>query len=177
MELNQTTLRGILAAVLSVDPKYVVPKQVNWWNPQDKEANIANWCAYQIKGNKPRTLPFYHEGRKIQQSITTPVNGVAVLKMAVFDLQFVGPQSEKLANNVAMWPLRSDVAEQFKQVHGAIMNDEYDAVSSVFHQDGANTVIAWNVPNVKVLWYSILDTNQGLMPALDLEGVIKQKRL
>lgn len=173
MELNQTTLRGILAAILSVNEKYVVPKQGNWWNPQDKEANIANWCAYQIKSNKPRTLPFYNEGKDNGQ----PVNGVAVLKMAVFDLQFVGPQSEELANSVAMWPLRSDVAEQFKQVHGAIMNDEYDAVSSIFHQDGANTVMAWNVPNVKVLWYSIKDTNQGLMPALDLEGVIKQKRL
>ena len=177
MELNQTTLRGILAAVLSVDQKYIVPKQGNWWNPQSKEANIANWCAYQIKSNRPRTLPFYHEGSETQQSITTPVNGVAVLKMAVFDLQFVGPQSEELANSVAMWPLRSDVAEQFKQVRGAIMNDEYDAVSSVFHQEGGNTVMAWNVPNVKVLWYSITDTNQGRMPALDLQGNVIQKRL
>lgn len=175
MELNQTTLRGILAAVLSVDPKYVVPKQGNWWNPQDKEANIANWCAYQIRRNRPRTLPFYQEGSKTQQSIITPVNSVAVLKIAEIDLQFVGPQSEDLANSVAMWPFRSDVATQLKQVHGAIMNDEYDAVSSIFHQDGANTVMAWNVPNVKVLWYSIQDTTQGPMPALNLHGNIRRK--
>ena len=124
MQLNQTTLRGILAAILSVNEKYVVPKQGNWWNPQAKDANIANWCAYQIKSNKPRTLPFYNKGSQTQQNNTkTAVNGVAVLKMAVFDLQFVGPQSEELANSVAMWPLRSDVAEQFKQVHGAIMNE------------------------------------------------------
>ena len=173
MELNQTTLRGILAAVLSVDPKYVVPKQGNWWNPQDKEANIANWCAYQIKRNRPRTAPFYNEGNNNVQ----PVNGVAVLKIAEIDLQFVGPQSEALANSVAMWPFRSDVKAQLQQVHGAIMNDEYDAVSSIFYQDGANTVMAWNVPNVKVLWYSIMDTTQGRMPALTLEGNIRQKRL
>lgn len=175
MELNQTTLRGILAAVLSVDPKYVVPKQGNWWNPQSKEANIANWCAYQIKSNRPRTAPFYNEGSVTQQSITTPVNGVAVLKIAEIDLQFVGPQSEELANSVAMWPFRSDVKIQFQTVHGAIMTDEYDAISSYFHQDGANTVMAWNT-TIRVLWYSILDTSQGPMPALTLEGNI-QKRL
>ena len=85
MELNQTTLRGILAQILSVDPKYVVPKQGNWWNPQDKLQNIENWCAYQIKSNKPRTSPFYDEGK----DNSTPVNGVAVLKIAEIDLQFV----------------------------------------------------------------------------------------
>ena len=176
MELNQTTLRGILAAVLSVDPKYVVPKQGNWWNPQDKEANIANWCAYQIKRNRPRTAPFYNEGSVTQQSITTPVNGVAVLKIAEIDLQFVGPQSEELAQSVSMWPFRSDVKTQFQTVHGAIMTDEYDAISSYFHQDGANTVMAWNT-TIRVLWYSILDTSQGPMPALTLEGNVRQKRL
>ena len=172
MELNQTTLRGILAAVLSVDPKYVVPKQGNWWNPQDKEANIANWCAYQIKRNRPRTAPFYDEGTNSGQ----PVNGVAVLKIAEIDLQFVGPQSEELAQSVSMWPFRSDVKTEFQKVHGAIMTDEYDAISSHFHQDGANTVMAWNT-TIRVLWYSILDTNQGPMPALDLQGNVIQKRL
>ena len=176
MELNQTTLRGILAAVLSVDPTYVVPKQGNWWNPQAKNANIANWCAYQIRRNRPRTAPFYHEGSETQQGVKTPVHGVAVLKIADIDLQFVGPQSEELANSVAMWPFRSDVKAQFQQVHGAIMTDEYDAISSNFYQEGANTVMAWNV-TISVLWYSILDTNQGRMPALSLEGNIRQKRL
>ncbi len=170
MELNQTTLRGILAQILSVDPKYVVPKQGNWWNPQDKEANIANWCAYQIRRNRPRTAPFYDEG----SNNSTPVNGVAVLKIAEIDLQFVGPRSEELANSVSMWPFRSDVKAQFQTVQGAIMNDEYDAISSNFYQDGANTVMAWNV-SFKVLWYSILDTNQGFMPQLTLDGNVRQK--
>lgn len=172
MELNQTTLRGILATILSVDPKYVVPKQGNWWNPQAKDANIANWCAYQIKSNRPRTVPFYNEGNATQNNTTTPINGVSVLKIAEIDLQFVGPQSEDLANSVAAWPFRSDVKTQFKTVHGAIMNDEYDAISSHFHQDGANTVMAWNT-TIRVLWYSISDTGQGRMPTLTLEGRVK----
>ena len=171
MELNQTTLRGILAAILSVDPKYVVPKQGNWWNPQSKDANIANWCAYQIKSNKPRTVPFYTEGTQTQNNATTPINSAAVLKIADIDLQFVGPKSEELANGVAFWPFRSDVKTQLKQVHGSIMNDEYDAVSSYFHQEGTNTVMAWNV-TIRVLWYSILESSQGRMPALTLEGKV-----
>ena len=172
MELNQTTLRGILAAVLSVDPKYVVPKQGNWWNPQQPGANVANWCAYQIRRNRPRTAPFYQEGSNTVNNATTPVNSVAVLKIADIELQFVGPQSEELANSVAMWPFRSDVKAQFQNVHGAIMTDEYDAVSSTFYQEGANTVMAWNV-SFSVLWYSIMDTTQGRMPALTLEGNVR----
>jgi hypothetical protein len=170
MELNQTTLRGILAAVLSVDAKYIVPKQGNWWNPQTANANIENWCAYQIKRNRPRTSPFYNEGK----DNGSPVNGVAVLKIADIDLQFVGPKSEELANSVAMWPFRSDVKKEFQKVHGSIMNDEYDAISSPFYQEGANTVMAWNV-TIQVLWYSILDTTQGPMPQLTLNGKVIKK--
>ena len=174
MELNQTTLRGILAAVLSVDPKYIVPKQGNWWNPQQPGANVENWCAYQIRRNRPRTSPFYDEGSKTVNNSKTAVNSVAVLKIADIDLQFVGPQSEEIANSVAMWPFRSDVKAQLAQVHGAIMNDEFDAISSAFYQEGANTVMAWNV-TIRVLWYSILDTTQGQMPQLTLQGKVIKK--
>ena len=174
MELNQTTLRGILAAVLSVNEKYIVPKQGNWWNPQTANANIENWCAYQIRRNRPRTSPFYNEGSDTVNNTTTPVNGVAVLKIADIDLQFVGPKSEELANSVAAWPLRSDVKTQFAKVHGAIMNDAYDAVSSAFYQEGANTVMAWNT-TIRVQWYSILDTTQGPMPELTLNGRVIKK--
>ena len=172
MELNQTTLRGILAAIFNVAEKYIVPKQGNWFNPQEANANIENWCAYQIRQNRPRTVPFYNVGTQQSGQSSTKVNSVAVLKIAEIDLQFVGPQSEELANSIAMWPFRTDVAAQFKTVHGAIMNDEYDAISSPFMQDGNNTVMAWNT-TVRILWYSIADTNQGPMPQLTLNGKIK----
>ena len=172
MELNQTTLRGILATIFNVNEKYIVPKQGNWFNPQEANANIENWCAYQIRQNRPRTVPFYNVGSQTSGQITTKVNAVAVLKIAEIDLQFVGPQSEALAESIAMWPFRTDVAAQFKTVQGAIMNDEYDAISSPFMQDGNNTVLAWNT-TIRVLWYSIQDTNPGPMPALTLNGRIK----
>ena len=174
MELNQTTLRGILAAIFNVDQKYIVPKQGNWFNPQEADANIENWCAYQIRENRPRTLPFYKEGKQQSGQVIQKVNSVAVLKIAEIDLQFVGPKSEELAESIAAWPLRSDVAEQFKTVHGAILNGEFTAISSPFMQDGNNTVMAWNT-TIRVQWYSILDTNQGRMPYLNLNGKIIQK--
>lgn len=163
MELNQTTLRGILAAVLSVNPKYIVPKQGNWWNPQKEGANIANWCAYAIRSNKPRTVPFY-----VKENNN---NYVTTEKMATVDLQFVGPQSEELAQSVALWPLRDDVAVALQDIQGAIMADNMEARSAPFYQEGANTVISWNV-TVKILWYSVIDANQGIMPYMTISGKI-----
>lgn len=169
MELNQTALRGILARVLSVDPKYIVPKQGNWWNPQDANANVANWCAYAIRRSAPRTVPFYHEETVGGQS----ANLAATERIATIDLQFVGPDSETLANSVALWPLRSDVADEFRAVRGAIMNDGLEADSSPFWQEGDNAVTAWNV-TIKVLYWQTLNTEQGAFPDITLNGKVVQ---
>lgn len=128
MELNQTTLRGILAQVLSVDEKYIVPKQGNWWNPQENQQNIKNWCAYQIRSNKPRTAPFYNADGK--------TNRVVVEKIADIALQFVGPDSETLAESVAAWPLRGDVKAALQQVQGALLYDDLTATASPFSRTG-----------------------------------------
>lgn len=165
MELNQTALRGILARVLSVDPKYIVPKQGNWWNPQDANANIANWCAYAIRRSTPRTVPLYHEETVNGQA----VNMAATERIATIDLQFVGPDSETLANSVAFWPLRSDVADEFRAVRGAVMNDGLEADSSPFWQEGDNAVTAWNV-TIKVLYWQTINTAQGAFPEVDFGG-------
>lgn len=165
MALNQTTLRGILAQILSVNQKYVVPKQGNWWNPQEANANIENWCAYRIKSNQPTTAPFYHKGNLNG----SPVNAVVVQKIAEVELQFVGPQSEDLAASISMWPLRSDVRTALASIHGAIMYEPATAMSSAFAQEGNNTVTAWNV-SVKILWYDIMDTNQNVISTIELGG-------
>lgn len=165
MELNMTTLRGILAAILSVNPDHVVPKQGNWWNPQDRQKNIENWCAYRIKSNRPRTAPFYNAAGQN--------NAATVMKVAEIELQFVGPKSEEIAQSIALWPMRQDVQQQLAQVHGSLLLEDTTAISSFFAQDGANTITAWNV-TISVLWYSIMETNQGLMPPMVLNGrVIK----
>ena len=165
MDLNQTTLRGILAQITSVSENYIVPKQGNWWNPQEQITQPDTWCAYTIRRNQPRTVPFYTAGSN--------VNRATVEKIATIDLQFVGPQSEDIAQSVALWPLRSDVADAFKTVNGALMLDNMEAVSSIFYQAGNNTVLAWNV-TIRVLWYQQIDTNQARMPALILGGNINK---
>ena len=162
MELNQTTLRGILAQILSVDEKYIVPKQANWWNAQEANANIENWCAYRIKSNRTRTLPFYIERDKAVATVE---------KIAEIELQFVGPQSEELAQSVAMWSIRGDVQEQFKKVHGSILNDEINAVSSIFMQDGNNGVLAWNVA-FRILHFATMETTQNRIRTIDIGGQI-----
>ena len=164
MELNQTTLRGILAQVLSVDEKRIVPKQGNWMNPQEAFSNIQNWCAYSIKNNRPRTAPFYQE-------ISSNVNTVCVEKIADVELQFIGPDSESIAQSVCMWPLRADVKTQLQTVQGAIMYDDLNAVSSVFAQDGLNTVTAWNV-TLRILWVQKLDTTQNKVTSVNVNGKI-----
>jgi len=169
MQLNQTTLRGILATILSVNPDHIVPKQGNWWNPQQPGANVENWCAYRIKSNKPRTAPFYTETTKAGQSAE---NSVCVLKIASIELQFVGPKSEELAQSIAMWPMRSDVKAQFKTVNGAVMYEDYTAIPSDFYQEGNNTVLAWNVPDVKILWYDVLTTGQAPLKTIEMGGQI-----
>lgn len=172
MELNQTTLRGILAQVLSVDQSRIVPKQGNWINPQEAFSNIDNWCAYRIKSNRPRTAPYY-EGKTVTANNTsTPVNMVCVEKIADVELQFIGPDSETIAQSVCMWPLRADVKAQLKTVQGAVMYDDMTAVSSVFAQDGLNTVTAWNV-NVRILWIQNLDTTQGTVRSVTLNGTVE----
>lgn len=164
MELNQSTLRGILAQITSVDEKFIVPKQGNWWNPQENLNQPDTWCAYLIRSNTPRTAPFYIKGANGNQA--------AVEKIATIDLQFVGQQAEELAQTVAFWNLRTDVNEALKQVQGSILYSDKEAQSSNFYQQGSNNVLAWNT-TIKILWFHLLDTNQGLFPNMELNGYIK----
>jgi len=151
MELNQKTLRGILAQILSVDERFVIPKQGNWYNPQEmKNGKPSTWCAYQIKSNRARTSPFFC---KVKNK-----NCVCVEKIATIELQFVGTQSEEIAQSISNWTLRDDVKKAFQSVQGSVMYAGSEAISSVFSQEGNNTVLAWNV-DFQVLWFSVLETN------------------
>lgn len=108
-------------------------------------------------------MPFYNvsdDGTK---------NGAATEKIATIDLQFIGPKAEDIAQSVALWPLRADVAQALKTVQGALLPCDMEARSSNFYQDGANTVLAWNV-QIKVLWWQVIDSNQGRMPQTALNG-------
>lgn len=166
MELNQQTLRGILAQILSVNESYIVPKQGNWWNPQEQQNSPDTWCAYLIRGNRPVTAPFYKEINGVNCAVTE--------KIATIDLQFVGPQSEEIAQSVTLWTLRQDVASSLEQINGSIMYTDGEARASSFYQAGNNAVTAWNV-TIKILWYYILPTNQDVWQQINLQGQIIKK--
>ena len=88
-ELNHTALRGILARILSVDEQFIVPKQGNWYNPQETDNAPDTWCAYVIRANTPLTVPFYVKSKDGK------INSAATQKIATIDLQFVGGQAEE----------------------------------------------------------------------------------
>lgn len=163
MDLNQTTLRGILAQILSVDEAFIVPKQGNWWNPQETLGKPDTWCAYQIRSNRPVTAPYFSEGKT--------GNRVLVDKIATIDLQFVGPQAEAIAQSVAYWPNRVDVARAFAGTQGAVMYTDMEAKSVGFYQEGANNVLSWNT-SFKVHWVQVLDTGQTRITGADISGEI-----
>lgn len=165
MQLNQTTLRGILAEILSVDENHVVPKQGNWWNPQSKTANVETWVGYRIRSNKPRATPSYYE-------LEEGKNSLCVLKIAEIELQIVGKDSERIAQSLSTWTLRADVKEALAEVHGSIVYEDLTATSSDFYQDGRNTVVAWNVPNMKILWYDCYETSQNVLTQITLGGSV-----
>ena len=56
MDLTQDVLRGMLATIFAVDPMYVLPRQGNWFNPQDMLPTAEKpktWVAFDIEFDKP----------------------------------------------------------------------------------------------------------------------------
>ena len=164
--LNQKTLHGILAAITSVNKDFIVPKQGNWWNPQEVKtgAKPNNWLAYSAK-HEQRTLPFYHTADDKRS------NAATVEMLSTIELQFVGPDSEDLAQSVALWYLRTDVKQQLAACGGSMLPDAVNPTPSTFYQDGLNTVTAWNV-QIRVLWFKLIETEQPIIMTINTGGQI-----
>lgn len=92
------------------------------------------------------------------------------MKLAEIELQIVGKDSERIAQSLSTWTLRADVKEALAKVHGSIMYEDLTATSSDFYQDGRNTVVAWNIPNMKILWYDCYETSQNVLTEITLGG-------
>jgi hypothetical protein len=170
VELNQTTLRQILSAILNVDPKYVVPKQGNWWNPQDSLSTPdkpKTWCAYRIEAEQPLDIAYY------EQADATNFQGKANFsvqhKVATISLQFVGDLAEDLAGSVGHWSHNGSVREQLEQVGGQLYGDSGLVTVSEFFQDGLNTVLSYNV-RIRIVWASTVETAQPPMPDMVFGG-------
>lgn len=170
MELNATTLRTFLAAVMKVDEKYVVPRQGNWFNPQDMLPTAERpktWCAYRIESNVPLTKPRYVD----EDLDSDRVSAVVVNKIARVSLQFVGSDAERAASAVAFWSNREDVATLLEDFDGRLFLDQDGVRTSDFFQDGVNNVLAFNV-GIRIVWGSVIVADQALVTSAVLEGEV-----
>jgi len=161
--LDSTLLRTILSEIFfTADSrseliKYVVPKQGNWYNPQDtEEGKIATWIAYAIP-HRESIL----KARSVQDEDNVDYN--LVNELVEIELQFVGSKAELLAMSVMHWPKRADVSDAFSVVSGQVRDDKIRVVASWFNQEGANTIYAYNT-KVRVYCANLQETG-----ALNLE--------
>lgn len=169
--LNSSLLRDILAEIFfSIEDreeakKYIVPKQGNWYNPQDGHRNKINtWIGYGIP-DRESVL----KAREEANEDNLPIN--IINELVIIDLQFVGEQAEDMAASVMHWPKRADVREAFSVVSGQVRDDKIRVVASWFKQEGMNTVYAYNV-RVRVYCANVLETSANQLQHFYASGAI-----
>lgn len=169
--LNSSLLRDILAEIFfSIEDreeakKYIVPKQGNWYNPQDGYKNKINtWIGYSIP-DRESVL----KAREEANEDNLPIN--IINELVIIDLQFVGEQAEDMVASVMHWPKRADVREAFSVVSGQIRDDKIRVVASWFKQEGMNTVYAYNV-KVRVYCANVLETSANQLQHFYASGAI-----
>ena len=169
--LDSELLRDILAEIFfAVEhreqaKKYIVPKQGNWYNPQDTEEDkIATWIGYAIVDRhailKSR-IDIDEDGE-----VSNVVN-----ELVEITLQFVGTKAEQLAASVMHWPKRGDVADAFAVVCGKIRDDRISVVATWFKQEGMNTTYAYNT-KVRVYCANVQETGANRLWHFSANGIV-----
>lgn len=153
--LDMNFIGSILPAIFGSDPRYVVRRQGNWFNPQDSmgyPAKPITWIAYTIEDEHPITLPHY-------ASDTTPANWSVIHSAATIAIQFVGERARAQAASMLHWAHRDDVFQAFSQVDGVILPGSFKMTATDFYQDGLNTIRAYTV-RFDVVYASEIETGQ-----------------
>lgn len=147
--LNSNLLRTILSEIFFAEAdreaniQYIVPKQGNWYNPQEtKNGKIATWVAYSIPS---RESVLKSQALTLIDSLNVETTANMVVERVTVALQFVGTKAEDLAISVMHWPRRTDVEEAFAIVGGVLADNKIRVESSWFKQEGMNTTYAYNV--------------------------------
>lgn len=158
MALDQTKLRLILASVLSLDPSRIVPKQGNWFNPQDvavgKNQKPDTWCAFLIGRGIPINVPMLMS----TDDEHTSMSSVQWFK-GYIELNFIGTQSEEMAQSVPHWIHREDVKTAFRAIDAELMADDAVYKTDTYYQEGLNNTLVRRV-SIKVLYSSWIKTDQ-----------------
>jgi hypothetical protein len=170
IDFTQDNMKEFLSKVFfkKTDSSFVVLKQGNWVNPQDliKDGKPDTWIAYLKNGGRPRMISGYkYDGDRNPWSCEYKISKV--------DLQFVGRQAENWANSVSHWMLRGDISAFLDEHKASLMGDQLgETVITPFYQDGANTVLAYNVIFYLEYLSAIKVTNQEVLTNAEFTGTV-----
>lgn len=156
--ITQDTIRTCLQTIFNVPLNRIIPKQGNWYNPQDI-TNSGTWVAFLITNGSPRVLPFDQQGTEPALYVGSQISTSYVLSKV--KLQIVGPDAEVLAMSIQHWLNRSDVVALFDSHYSQLCAaglGEYEV--SNFSQDALNGVIAYN-SSFTLQWANMFDVVQN----------------
>ena len=146
--LDAETLRNTLKEIFGIDDKYLVPISTNWFLPTtDPNDKVHTWIGYRIISKKP-----YVRAAQYGSDMVKPVK-------VQFRLTFVGPQAEKLADQVLMWEDRTDVTEAFERAMSQINYTDRISFTYPVRNGGFNDDLAWVVDLSAQTSYEV-DTKQ-----------------
>lgn len=146
--LDAEILRSTLKEIFGIDDKYLVPISTNWFIPTtDAEDKVHTWIGYRILSKRP-----YVRAAQYGKDMTKPIK-------VDFRITFVGPQAERLADQVLLWEDRTDVTQAFEKSLSQI--NYVDRVSFTYpvRNGGYNDGMAWIVDMSAQTSY-IVDTKQ-----------------
>lgn len=162
--LTHEFLRDFLSKAFVADKKTIVPKQANWWNPQDFSEDgekVPTWCAFKIARSIPVTFPGYQ--------VNNSVNISSVVYKSEIEIQLVGSLAEANANAMAHWWNREDLKYYLEQNDMQFMNPLGNFKVSNFYQEGLNNVFAYNCV-FWIQWTSTIDTSQTIVDTVNING-------
>jgi hypothetical protein len=147
--LNSKTLREVLKSVFGIEDKYLVPISTNWFIPTiDPEDKVGSWIGYRIMSKKPYVRAY--------QQYDTMVKPIKVS----FRLTFVGPEAERLADQVLLWEDRTDVQRAFEEVNAQINYTDRTSFTYPIRNGGFNDDMCWIVDLSAQTFYEV-NTKQG----------------
>lgn len=157
--MNQTTIGNILKTIFQLPAGYTVPKQGNWFNPQDI-TNSGTWLAYLIRNAKPVAYPYTQDNGDGTYERTVPMIGT-------LELQFVGPDAETLAQSCSLWVTRPDIVTLFDDNYAQLAYEDFGQYEvSNFTQAGLNNILAYNVRG-KIQWANMIQVSSTLITVVD----------
>lgn len=153
--ITQAVIGTILQEIFQLPTGRIVPKQGNWWNPQDI-TNSGTWLAYLLTRPRPVGTSFWQENDDTSPIMTVPF-------MGEIEMQFVGPDAERLAQSVSLWNLRPDIAKMFDDNQAQLAYSGMGAYEvSHFTQSGLNSILAYNV-RLSIQWANMIQVSSTLV--------------